>query len=92
MALKLISDPKCKRNEDSELKLFLRLIVGDSEVGSRIDNFGVGGPELFSVRKIPRSNGSSLHGISHPRQKRDHVHRAQIRPPSATARNVNGNS
>lgn len=89
MALKLISVPKCKRNEESELKLFLRFIFGDC---SRDDNFGVGGPELFSVRKIPRSNGSSLHGISHPRQNLDHVHNAQIRPPSATALNVNGNS
>lgn len=41
---------------------------------------------------IPCSNGKSLHGISHPRQNLDQGHNAQMRPPSLTALNVNGNS
>lgn len=38
------------------------------------------------------SNGSSLHGISQPRQNLDQGQRQQTRPPSATAFNVNGKS
>lgn len=50
--------------------------------------------ELFEER-LPLlflSSGSPLHGISQPRQNLDHGHSAHMRPPSLTARNVNGNS
>lgn len=47
--------------------------------------------ELFDD-KLPFSNGSSLHGISQPRQNFDHGHSAHTRPPSLTALSVNGNS
>lgn len=47
---------------------------------------------LLEDVNIPSSNGKSLHGISQPRQNFDHGHKAHIRPPSLTARKINGNS
>lgn len=41
---------------------------------------------------FPFNKGRSLHGISQPRQNFDHGHRAHRRPPSLTARKMNGNS
>jgi hypothetical protein len=45
-----------------------------------------------AVADIPFSSGSSLHGISQPKQNRDQGHSAQMVAPSVTARNVNGKS
>lgn len=47
---------------------------------------------LLDEGSIPSNNGKSLHGISQPRQKLAHGHNAHTRPPSLTARKVNGNS
>jgi hypothetical protein len=44
------------------------------------------------VEQTPFSSGSSLQGISQPKQNRDHGHNAQIVAPSVTARKVNGKS
>jgi hypothetical protein len=44
------------------------------------------------VEQTPFSSGSSLQGISQPKQNRDHGHNAHIVAPSVTARKVNGKS
>lgn len=59
---------------------------------SRADKFGVDVVLELVEEREPLSSGSSLHGISQPRQNLDQGQRAQTRPPSVTARNVKGNS
>jgi hypothetical protein len=69
------------------------IFVVDVVLLSRLERFGVdefedGHEDVI----IPCKKGSSLQGIVQPRQNRDHGHKAQILPFSATVLSVNGKS